>query len=392
MRTIAVITTSRSDYSIYLPILRKINADKNLRLHLIASGTHLVNEFGQTVDDIISDGLDIADRVEILLHSDAPEAISKSMGLGIIGFAQVLSRVKPDVLLLLGDRFEMHAAASAALPFKIPVAHIHGGELTEGAIDDSFRHSITKLSHIHFVAASEYALRVRQLGEEPWRVIVSGAPSIDNVWAVEILEPEPLGVSIGFPLDEPPLLVTYHPVTLESEHTRHQFGELLAALENLTKPIIFTMPNADTGGRAIQGMIREFVQGNPNSWALASIGTQGYFSLMAYAAAMVGNSSSGVIEASSFRLPVVNIGTRQKGRIKPNNVIDVGYDRVEISTGIEKAVGFSFRDTLKCLKNPYGSGNAAGVIVENLKNINLDDRLLMKRFVDIPSVPTELEC
>ena len=152
------------------------------------------------------------------------------------------------------------------------------------------------------------------------------------------------------------------------------------------------MPNADTGGRVIQGMIREFVQGNPNSWALASIGTQGYFSLMAYAAAMVGNSSSGVIEASSFRLPVVNIGTRQKGRIKPNNVIDVGYDRVEISTGIEKAVGFSFRDTLKCLKNPYGSGNAAGVIVENLKNINLDDRLLMKRFVDIPSVHTELEC
>lgn len=380
MRTIGVVTVSRSDYGIYLPILGKIQTDPGLRLHLIVAGTHLSPEFGLTVKVIEADGFGIDERVEMLLSSDTPEGIAKSMGLGVIGFAQSYARFRPDILLVLGDRFEMHAAALAALPFKIPVAHIHGGEITQGAIDDALRHSTTKLSHIHFVATEEYARRVIQMGEEPWRVMVSGAPSLDNLNSITLLSRQELGALLGIRLDEGPLLVTYHPVTLEYEQTEWQVEELLRALETFDLPMIFTFPNADVSGRVILSMIESFVKKYSSAHLVANLGTQAYFSVMAIAAAMVGNSSSGIVEAPSFKLPVVNIGSRQQGRICGKNVIDVGYSCEEIQKGITTAISQDFREGLANLMNPYGDGQTAERIVGKLRTIKVEDDLLFKRF------------
>ena len=383
MRTIGVVSVGRSDYGIYLPILRAIEADPSLRLHLIISGMHLSPEFGLTANIIESDGFEIGERVEMLLSSDTPQAISKSMGLGLIGFAQAYARLRPDILLVLGDRFEMHAAALAALPFKIPIAHIHGGEVTEGAIDDALRHSITKLSHLHFVSTQEYARRIEQLGEEPWRIMVSGAPSLDNLHQLELLSKDALAAKFALRLAPPPLLVTFHPVTLEYEETEWQISELLAALDASQMPVVFTMPNADTSGRVIIRMIERFVETHESAQIADNLGTQAYFSMMSLAAAMVGNSSSGIIEAASFKLPVVNIGTRQQGRVQPANVIDVGYQREAILKGIRKALQPAFRESLRNLVNPYGEGNAAVKIVEHLREVVLDGRLVTKKFHDL---------
>jgi UDP-N-acetylglucosamine 2-epimerase (non-hydrolysing)/GDP/UDP-N,N'-diacetylbacillosamine 2-epimerase (hydrolysing) len=322
----------------------------------------------------------------MLLSSDTPEGVAKSVGLGTIGFAQLFARFRPDILVVLGDRFEMYVAALSALPFKIPVAHIHGGELTQGAIDDALRHSMTKLSHLHFASTYEYARRIMQLGEEPWRVVVSGAPGLDNLHTVPLLDAQELERRTGIPLDPPPLLVTFHPVALEYEQTTWQVGELLAALEACALPVVFTLPNADTSGRIISRMIERFVETTPQASMIANLGTQGYLSMMFHAAAMVGNSSSGIIEAASFKLPVVNIGTRQDGRIRAANVMDVGYERHEIVTAIRKATDPAFRASLADLVNPHGSGHAAAAIVARLKDVMLDDRLMMKRFYDVPVV------
>ena len=383
MRTIGVVTVARSDYGIYLPLLRKIQADPDLRLHLIVAGMHLSPEFGLTVKAIEADGFEIGERVEMLLSSDTPEGIAKSMGLGTIGFAQSFARFRPDILVVLGDRFEMHAATLAALPFKIPVAHIHGGEITQGAIDDALRHSMTKLSHLHFVSTEEYARRVIQLGEEPWRVIVSGALSLDNLHSVDLLTAHELEAKYGLHLDRPPLLVTFHPVTLEYEQTEWQVSELLAALNVFEMPLVFTAPNADIGSRTIFRMIREFVQAHASAQMVDNLGTRGYFSMMTIAAAMVGNSSSGIVEAASFELPVVNIGSRQSGRVRGANVIDVGYKQTSILEGLRKALDPQFHARLRGIHNPYGSGGASGKIVEVLKQVQLDDKLVMKRFHDL---------
>ncbi len=383
MKRIGVLTTSRSDYGIFLPLLRSIDEDPDLELLLIVSGTHLSPEFGLTVEAIEADGFEIAERVAMLLSSDTPEGIAKSMGLGTIGYGQALARLRPDILVLLGDRFETHAAAVAALPFKIPVAHLHGGELTQGAIDDALRHSLTKLSHLHFVATEEYFSRVVQMGEEPWRVTNCGALSLDNLQTIDLLDTNRLEVDYGLKLDRPMLLVTFHPVTLEYERTQWQFQELLAALEVLGMPVVFTSPNADTAGRVILRLIDEFTELHPWAMFVANMGMQGYFSLLSVAAAMVGNSSSGLLEAPSFGLPVVNIGTRQDGRVRAANVIDVGYRRTEIVEGVERALDPNFRAKLADLVNPYGKGNAAVIIIERLKTGVPDDRLLRKRFHDL---------
>src|SRR3990172_12766313 len=280
MRTIGVVTVSRSDYGIYLPVLQKIQGDPELKLHLIVSGTHLSPEFGLTVKAIEADGFEINDKVEMILSSDTPEAISKSMGLGLIGFAQAYARFRPDILVALGDRFEMYAAVLAALPFKIPVAHIHGGEITEGAIDDALRHSITKLSHLHFVAMDEYARRVVQLGEEPWRVIVSGAPSLDNLKSLRLLSACELENHFGFSLAKPPLLVTFHPVTLEHEQTEWQVKELLSAIDRCGLPTIFTLSNADTSNYTARRLIEDFVKERASSYLVSNLGLKAYFSVM----------------------------------------------------------------------------------------------------------------
>ncbi|MFH1633112.1 MAG: UDP-N-acetylglucosamine 2-epimerase [Chloroflexota bacterium] len=383
MRTIGVVTTARSDYGIYLPLLRAIQTDPELRLQLFVSGMHLSPEFGLTVNMIGADGFEIAERVEMLLSSDTPEGIAKSVGLGIIGFAQVFARTRPDILVVLGDRFEMYTAAVAALPFKIPVAHIHGGDVTRGAIDDALRHSMTKLSHIHFVATETYASRVAQLGEEPWRITVCGETSLDNLRTIQFLTKEELKAQYGIPVEPPPLLVTYHPVTLEYEQTEWQINELLAALDMFSLPVVFTMPNADMGNNIIRQKIDEYKQSRSNVWCLENMGTQGYFSLLHIAAAMIGNSSSGIVEAPSFKLPVVNVGSRQEGRIRAANVIDVGYARKEIIKGIEKAISEEFRNTLQDIVSPFGDGHAADRIVESLRSVQINSLLLKKKFIDL---------
>jgi UDP-N-acetylglucosamine 2-epimerase (non-hydrolysing)/GDP/UDP-N,N'-diacetylbacillosamine 2-epimerase (hydrolysing) len=358
--------------------------DPDIKLHLIVSGMHLSPEFGMTVEVIEADGFEVKDRVELLLSSDSPEGVAKSIGLGVMGYAQVYARSQLDLLVVLGDRFEMHAAALVALPFKLPVAHLHGGEITRGAFDDALRHSITKLSHLHFASTQEYADRIVQMGEEPWRVTLSGAPGLDNLDTIKFLdhgEIQPrFGLKIG---DEPFLLVTFHPVTLEYEQTAWQVTEMLAALEASALPCVFTMPNADTHGSIIRGEIKAFVASHPASQAVESLGTQGYFSLMKLSSAMVGNSSSGMVEAASFELPVVNIGTRQSGRVGGPNVIHVDYPREAVLAGIQKALSPQFRGTLKGITNPYGSGGSSEAILKVLKTTPLDHNLIMKHFHDL---------
>jgi UDP-N-acetylglucosamine 2-epimerase (non-hydrolysing)/GDP/UDP-N,N'-diacetylbacillosamine 2-epimerase (hydrolysing) len=384
VRIIGVVTSSRADYGIYLPILRRIQAAAELALRLLVTGMHLSPRFGMTVKAIEADGFEIAERVKILSNSDDPAAIAKSMARSTAGFAEIFARSRPDILVVLGDRFEMHSAAIAALPFKIPIAHIHGGELTEGAIDDALRHSITKLSHLHFVATQEYRRRLMQMGEEPWRVTVTGAPSLDNLASVRRHLPAELESRFGLRVIPDTLLVTFHPATLEFADADRQTEELLSALKASGRPIVFTMPNCDTGGQVIRERINRFVREEPSAQAVESLGTEAYFSILALCAAMVGNSSSGLLEAPSFGLPVVNVGNRQRGRVRGANVIDVGYGREEIGKGIRRATDPIFRKSLQGLANPYGDGKAAPRIVEKLVEVPLSDRLLVKRFHDLP--------
>ena len=384
MRKITAVTVGRSDYGILLPILKKLNSDHEIELLIIAAGMHLAPEFGLTYKYIIDDGFEISDYVEMLLSSNTSQGVAMSMGLGVIGFSQVYYRQQPDMLLLVGDRFEMHSAASAAQPFNIPIAHIHGGEITEGAIDDSFRHSITKMSHIHFVSTEEYRDRVIQMGEEPWRVIISGAPSLDNLYEVDLLSLDDLESELGVSLTAGCLLVTYHPVTLEYDQTEFQMIELLAALENIHKPIIFTKPNADAGGQLITRLVTQFVESTDQAYLFDNLGTQRYFSLMRYSSVMVGNSSSGIIEAASFGLPVINIGSRQDGRVKAWNVIDVGNTRQEIIEGIDKGLKSKLSKSKDQFSvNPYRNGVASDVSVRRLQSIELGDQLLRKKFYDV---------
>lgn len=386
MRKLGFITTSRADYGIIRPILKAAQADSRFEIAVVAAGTHWAPEFGRTAREIEADGFTIAHKVECLVSSDSPEGMAKSAGLGALGFAQLFGSWRPDILVLLGDRIEMFSAGLAALPFLIPMAHVHGGEVSEGAIDDSLRHALTKLSHLHFVSTDDHARRVRQLGEESWRVTVSGAPGLDNLAAFAPMSDAELEAELGLRLDKAPLLVTYHPVTTEADQAEAQMAELLAALP-ASAPVILTLPNADSGGRAIARLIEEYIRDHANACLVASLGTRAYFTLMTRATAMVGNSSSGIIEAPSFALPVVNIGNRQRGRQRAANVIDSAYGRREIASAIARAVSPDFRRSLKGMTNPYGDGKAAQRIVSVLAEVTLDARLTTKRFADQRSTP-----
>ena len=383
LRTLGVVSTSRADYTAYRPLLKAFQTDPEIKLKLYVSGMHLSPEFGMTVGFIEKDGFEIAERVEVLLSSDTPEGIAKSMGVGLIGFGQAFSRHRPDILVVYGDRYEMLAPTLAALPFKIPIAHISGGELTEGAIDDALRHSITKLSHLHFASTQEYAQRIIQLGEEAWRVTVSGETSLDNLRTTQMLSRSELEARHQLQLDDSFLLATYHPTTLEYEQAEWQTEQLLEALAEVNLPVIFTLPNADTGSHVIQNKLEQFIASHRSSRLVGNFGTQDYFSMMNLATAMVGNSSSGIVEAASFRLPVVNIGTRQRGRIRTRNVIDVGYSHEEICKGIWQAIDPEFRMSLNGLVNPYGNGDASSVILQCLKSVPLGDSLVRKKFHDV---------
>ncbi len=383
MRTIAAVTVGRSDFGIYLPILRRIEADPQLRLQLIAGAAHLSAEFGHTINEVIAQGFRVDYQVPMLLSGDSPEQIAMSTGLGVMGFAKAYAALRPDMLLVIGDRLEMLAAAIAAAPFKIPIAHVHGGEVTHGAMDDAFRHSMTKCSHLHFATTTEHARRIVQLGEHPDRVFVSGAPGLDNLKLIELLDRDALSRRLDISLEQRPLLVTYHPETLRFEQTAENVDKLLSALEQISLPIVFTKPNADTNGRIIAERIAEFVSRRSNAWLFDNLGTQVYFSLMKHAAAMVGNSSSGIIEAASFQLPVVNVGIRQQGRPCSGNVLHVTHDPKAIAEAVQLALSREFRSRVADMENIYGDGRAAEIIVKQLKLASLDDDLLIKRFHDL---------
>ena len=383
MRTIAAVTVGRSDVSVLLPILRTIEAAADLRLRVVVTGAHLSPKFGDTLEALDAEGF--RDRAEVLhmpIDSDTPVAIGRAMGLGVVGAARLWEANRPDILLVVGDRFETFAVVVSSLPFNIPVAHVHGGEVTEGAIDDAIRHAITKLSHLHFVAAEAYRQRLLQMGEEPWRVVTSGAPALDNLRSVRLLSRWELEQMLRLPLEPAPLLVTYHPVTRRPSEVARDVDEVLAALSDVRRPLVFTYPNADPGHDTIMRKVWAFVRHRENARLFTNLGTQVYFSLMAYSAAMVGNSSSGIIEAPSFRLPVVNVGDRQKGRLKAANVLDVPVEAGAIRSAIDRATSPGFRSSLSGLTNPYGDGHAAEKIVAVLQRVPLDEHLLVKRFVD----------
>ena len=382
MRKIAVVTTNRADYGILLPLLRAIRSDKKLRLRLLVSGSHLSPEFGMSVRQIEDDGFPLAEKIEMLLSSDSPDGIAKSIGLGVIGFAQAYARSRPDLLVVLGDRYEMYAAALAAVPFKIPMAHIHGGEITRGAMDDALRHSLTKLSHLHFVSTENYARRVQQLGEAPENITVCGALALDNLKHFQLLSAEKLETSLGLKPDRQTLLATFHPVTLQFEQTERQITEVLKAIKKTGLPILFTQPNPDTSGRLVEERIRQFLAGYPQGRLVSNLGIHRYFSLMSIVGAMVGNSSSGILEAASFGLPVVNIGERQAGRDHGKNVLDVECKSATIFRTIQTAIDPAFRLSIRELANPYDRGGAAKHILNRLKTVKLDDSLLIKRFCD----------
>ena len=378
-RRIAVVTTARSDYGIYRPLLRAIADDPLLRLQLIVGASHLDPRFGDTVGEIEADGFEIAERVAAPLDGDGPVAISRVMGTIALGMASAFGKLAPHLIVSLGDRYEMHAAVAAAVPFLIPIAHIAGGAVTQGAIDDGFRHAISKLSHLHFPETEAQKQRLMRMGEEAWRIHVAGSLSIDNALAIRPLALAQIATRLSLPLREPPLLVTLHPETRRFADTADHARALLSALERQPLPVVFTYPGADTSGGIIIGAIEEFVRRNPaRVFAVRNMGTEVYFSLMSHARAMVGNSSSGIIEAASFRLPVVNIGSRQAGRMAPRNVIQADFREESVSAAIATAISTEFRSGLATLSNPYGSGDAAARILAVLKRESTNDRLLVK--------------
>lgn len=382
-RKICVITGSRAEYGLLRNVMEEIEKNQVLVLQLVATGMHLSPEFGLTYHEIENDGFTINRKVELLLSSDSPVGVTKSIGLGIIGFSDVLSDLAPDVVLVLGDRFEILAAVTAAMMLSIPVAHLHGGELTEGAVDESIRHSITKMSHLHFVATDEYRDRVIQLGEQPDKVYMVGGLAIDNIINSPLFDKSELESSLGIRFGKRNLLVTFHPVTLEGDASENQMSELLSALNELQNTqLIFTMPNADANGRVIFDMIKEYTDAHDNAYVFTSLGYKRYLSCMKFVDGVVGNSSSGLIEAPSFNKGTINIGDRQKGRIKAESVIDSLPDKHSISDALEKLYSKSFQDKLVNVKNPYGNGGASKRVVEVLENVSLDN-ILKKQFYDI---------
>ena len=382
-RKICVITGTRADYGLLRWVMQGIKDDSDINLQVIATGMHLSPEFGSTYKVIEQDGFYIDRKVEMLTSSDTAVGIAKSMGLGLIGFSDALNELNPDVILVLGDRFEILSAVSTALVLRIPVAHLHGGESTEGVIDEGIRHSITKMSHLHFVAAEQYRQRVIQLGEQPDKVFLVGGLGIDNIKRIDLLDRAELEDALDFSLGVKNLLVTFHPVTLEEDMAETQIMELLSALEELEEThIVFTLPNADADGRKIMAMVEEFVSKNLNSRVYKSLGQLRYLSCIEHMDGIVGNSSSGLIEAPSFKKGTVNIGDRQKGRLQAGSVINCDPQRGSIAGALVRLYSSEFQAELETVINPYGMGGASDAIVSIVKSIPLDE-ILKKRFYDL---------
>jgi GDP/UDP-N,N'-diacetylbacillosamine 2-epimerase (hydrolysing) len=386
-RRICIVTGTRAEYGLLRWVLHGVQRSPRLQLQLLATGAHLSPEFGLTYREIEADGFHIDARVEMLVSADTASGTAKSMGLGLIGFGDAFERLRPDVVVLLGDRFEVLAAAAAALVSGIPVAHLHGGETTEGAFDEAIRHAVTKMSHLHFVAAEEYRQRVIQLGEQPDRVHLVGGLGVDAILRAQLLDRAALEASLGTTLAANNLLVTFHPVTLEQQSSEQQMAELLAALQELRDTqLIFTMPNADTGSRVLRQMIDDFVAGHGNAVAFSSLGQLRYLSCLKLVDGVVGNSSSGLAEAPSLGVGTVNIGDRQRGRLKADSVIDCPPERQAILQAIRRLTEPGFREVVRRAVNPYGKGGASEKIVHVLETVDLGG-IVKKSFHNLVSDP-----
>lgn len=382
MKKICVVTGTRAEYGLLMPLLNQIKQAEDLELQLLVTGMHLSPEFGLTYKLIEADGYTINDKVDILLSSDTPVGISKTMGLGMIGFAESFERLQPDMVVLLGDRYETFIAAAAAAVARIPISHLHGGETTEGAFDEAFRHAITKMSWLHFTSTEEYRKRVIQLGEDPNRVFNVGAIGIENIIKLPLMTKEELEANLNVQFNKRLLLVTFHPVTLENETSAGQFKELLRALDKVEDAtIIFTKANSDTDGRIINQLIDDYTSlHREKTLAFTSMGQLRYLSAMKIASAVIGNSSSGVIEAPSFKVPTINIGDRQKGRIQAESVIDCEPKEEEISNAIHLALSDDFHMRLKKMKTPYGDGKVSEKIIKSIRDSLSKDVSLKKSF------------
>lgn len=382
-KKICVVTGTRAEYGLLFWLMKFIEADPNLELQLIVTGMHLSPEFGLTYKEIEKD-FKIDKKIEILLSSDSEVGIIKSMGLAQISFAEAYQELSPHLVIVLGDRYEIFSAVTAAMVSKIPLGHLSGGEATEGLIDEPIRHSITKMAHLHFTATETYRKRVIQMGEDPERVFNVGTPALDNVLKLNLLQKDDFEESINFKLNKRNILITFHPVTLEKNTSGKQFQELLAALSNMEDTsFIFTKPNSDTNGRVIIDMIDDFVERNKEvACAFKSLGQLRYLSALQHVDVVLGNSSSGLTEAPSFRVATIDIGDRQRGRIKAESVIECHPTKASISEAIETAFSKDFREKLETVKNPYGQGGASEKILKIIKNFDFSD-ILKKRFYDI---------
>lgn len=384
-RKVCVITGTRAEYGLLSGLMKEIDSDPDLQLEIIATCMHLSGEFGLTYKEIEEDGFRIDKKIEILLSSDSPIGISKSMGLACIGLCEAYSELEPDIVILLGDRFEVLCAASTACVARIPVAHIHGGEITQGAMDEAFRHAVTKMSHLHFTSTEEYRRRVIQLGEDPDRVFNVGALGIENIRRFNLLSKDALEKEINFSLGDKSILVTFHPVTLEPGTTGVQFQSLLGAIDSMESlQIIFTKANADTEGRTVNRMIDDYVSRNAHkAIGFASMGQLRYLSAMKHVSAVVGNSSSGIIEAPSLKTPTLNIGDRQKGRVKTESVIDCEAKEESIKKALLRVLAPEFSERTSLGKNPYEKENSAVQVKEVVKRFELKG-IIKKEFYDLP--------
>ena len=381
---ICVVTGSRAEYGLLRYLMQQIDATSEFKLQIVVTGMHLSPEYGLTYEEIEKDGFTINKKLEMLLSSDTPSAISKSTGLGIIGFSDVFNDLNPDLLVVLGDRYEVLAASMAAMFAKIPIAHIHGGETTQGAYDEAIRHSITKMSWWHFVATEEYKTRVIQLGESPSRVYNVGGLGVDSIQKTNLLSQKELVKNTGIKFGKKNLLITYHPVTLDDGTSQKHFESLLKVLKELKDTyLIFTMPNSDSDGRIIKRMIDDFVKINSKvSISFSSMGSLNYLSTLQFVDGVVGNSSSGLAEAPTFKIGTINIGDRQDGRIKAESVIDSNPDQKSITNTINKLYSKEFQHKLKTVSNPYGKGKATEKIMKILKKTKIPDEL-KKEFYDL---------
>lgn len=377
---ICVVTATRAEYGLLGPIIKKIENDKELCLSVVVTGMHLSPEFGLTYQEIEKDGIHIEKKIEILLSADTPAAISKSMGVAMMGFADYFAEVNPDAVILLGDRYEILAVACSAMNEHIPIIHLHGGETTEGLIDEAIRHSITKMSYLHFTSTESYRRRVIQMGENPDRVFNVGAMGVENVYNTELYSLSDLEKSIGYKLGNRYAVGTFHPVTLENATAEKQMVELLKALDkNSNIKYLFTKANADTNGRVINELLEDYANKHNNVILVDSLGMRKYLSALKYAMFVIGNSSSGLIEAPSFHIPTINIGDRQKGRIAGDTIIQCEPEIEAIDKAIHRALSEEFRDKIAGANNPYGDGNTSDKIIEIVKAYVLNNKINIKK-------------